>query len=72
MLLDAYLRNCLEEWIASGGLLFARSIVLLDVSTRSITRLFQLLDSCYFFGQFRRIVRRILGGVEMGKVYWQA
>lgn len=30
VLLDTYLRDCLEEWDASGGQLSARSIVLLD------------------------------------------
>jgi hypothetical protein len=52
MLLDAYLRDCLEEWCASGGQLSARSIVLLDDCARSITRRLRLLDGegqCYFW-----------------------
>ncbi len=44
MLLDAYLRDCLDEWCASGGQISARSIVLLDDCTRTITRRFRLLD----------------------------
>lgn len=38
VLLDAYLRDCLEEWCVSGGQLSARSIVLLDDCTLAITR----------------------------------
>jgi hypothetical protein len=44
MLLDAYLRDCLEEWCASGGPLSARSLMLLDDCTLTITRRFRLLD----------------------------
>jgi hypothetical protein len=56
VLLDAYLRDCIEEWLASGDQLSARSIVLLDDCARSITRRISLLDGegQYYFGQFRR------------------
>jgi hypothetical protein len=67
VLLDAYLRDCLEEWYASGGQLSARFIVLLDDCTRSITRRFALLDGegQYYFGQFRWLARRILRGIDV-------
>lgn len=67
MLLDAYLRGCLEEWYASGGQLSARSIVLLDDCAWGITRGFQRLDGegQYYFGQFRRLARRISRGVDV-------
>lgn len=69
VLLDAYLRDCLEEWVASGGQLSLRSIVLLDDCARTITRRLQLLDGegQYYFGQFRRLARRILRGVDVGQ-----
>ncbi|WP_201381372.1 hypothetical protein [Ktedonobacter sp. SOSP1-52] len=71
MLLDAYLRDCLEEWCASGGQLSARSIVLLDDCARSITRRFRLLDGegQYYFGQSRRLARRVWRGVDMEQAY---
>lgn len=74
VLLDAYLRDCLEEWAASGGQLSARSIVLLNDCARSITRRFRLLDGegQYYFGQFRRLTRRILRGVDVEYAYRQA
>lgn len=67
VLLDAYLRDCLEEWCASGGQLSARSVVLLADCARSITRRFGLLDGegQYYFGQFRRLSRRILHGLDV-------
>jgi hypothetical protein len=71
VLLDAYLRDCLEEWYASGGQLSARSMVLLDDCACIITRCFRLLDGegqCYF-GQFRRLARRILRGVGVEWAY---
>lgn len=74
VLLDAYLRGCLEEWCASGGQLSACSIALLDDCARSITRCFQLLDGegqCYF-GQLRRLARRVLLGVDVVQAYLQA
>jgi hypothetical protein len=57
VLLDAYLRDCLEEWCASGGQLSARSIVLLDACARSITKRFRRLDGegQSYFGQFRQL-----------------
>ncbi|HEU5378018.1 MAG TPA: hypothetical protein VFV38_21565 [Ktedonobacteraceae bacterium] len=74
VLLDAYLRDCLEEWRVCDGQLSARSIVLLDDCARSITRRFRLLDSegQYYFGQFRRLARRILRGVDVEQAYRQA
>ncbi|EFH85294.1 hypothetical protein [Ktedonobacter racemifer] len=71
VLLDAYLRDCLEEWCVSGGQLSARSIVLLDDCTLTITRRFRLLDGegQWYFGQFRRLARRILRGVDMEQAY---
>ncbi len=74
VLLDAYLRGCLEEWFATGGQLSVRSIVLLDDCARSITRRFTLLDGegqCYF-GQFRRLAQRVLRGVDVEQAYRQA
>lgn len=74
VLLDAYLRDCLEEWCASGGQLSALSIVLLDDCARTITKRFRLLDGegqCYF-GQFRKLARQILRGVDVEQAYWQA
>jgi hypothetical protein len=44
MLLGASLRDCLDEWCASGGQLSARSIVLLDDCIHTITRHFRLLN----------------------------
>lgn len=57
VLLDAYLRDCLEEWCASGGQLPARSIVLLNDCALMITKRFRLLDGegQWYFGQFRRL-----------------
>lgn len=57
VLLDAYLRDCLEEWCAFGGQLSARSVVLLEDCARTITKHYQLLDGegQYYFGQFRRL-----------------
>jgi hypothetical protein len=74
VLLDAYLRGCLEEWCASGGQLSARSIVLLDDCARSITRRFRLLngEGQWYFGHFQRLARRILRGVDVEQAYWQA
>lgn len=67
VLLAAYLRDCIEEWSTSGGQLSARSIALLDEYARSITRRFRQLDGegQYYFGQFRRLARRILRGVDV-------
>ncbi len=73
VLLDAYLRGCVEEWLFSGGQLSERSIVLLDDCARSISRRFPLLDGegqCYF-GQFRQLARRILRNVDVEQVYRQ-
>jgi hypothetical protein len=74
VLLDAYLRDCVEEWCASGDQLSARSMVLLDDCARSITRRFRLLDGegQSYFGQFRRLARRILRGVDVEQAYRQA
>lgn len=74
VLLDANLRDCVEEWLASGGLLSARAIVLLDDCAQSITRRFRLLDGegQSYFGQFRRLARRILRDVNVGQAYRQA
>lgn len=74
ILLDAYLRDCLEEWCASGGHLSARSAVLLDDCARTITKRFTLLDGegQHYFGQFRRLVRRILRGIDIAQAYRQA
>lgn len=71
--LDAYLRDCLEEWTFSDGQLSAHSIALLNGCARSITKRFQLLDSegHYYFGQFMRLARRILHGVDVGLAYQQ-
>lgn len=67
VLLDAYLRDCIEEWSTSGGQLSARSIVLLDECAQSITKRFRRLDGegQYYFGQFRRLARRILRSVDV-------
>ena len=67
VLLDAYLRSCIEEWFARPGQLCARSIVLLDDCTRTITKYFKLLDGegQYYFGQFKKLARRILRGVDV-------
>lgn len=74
VLLDAYLRNCLDEWCASGGQLSACSVVLLDDCARSITKHFRLLDDegQYYFGQFQRLARRILRGIDVEQAYRQA
>lgn len=74
VLLDTYVRACVEEWCAPGGQLSACSIVLLDDCARSITRRFRLLDGegQHYFGRFRRLVRQILHGVDMDEVYRQA
>lgn len=73
VLLDAYLRDCLEEWCVSGGQLSSRSAVLLDDCARTITRRFRLLDGegQYYFGQFRQLARRILRGVDVEQAYRQ-
>jgi hypothetical protein len=73
VLLDAYLRDCLEEWCESGGQLSAHSIVLLDDCARSITRRFRFLDGegQYYFGQFRRLARRILRRVDVNEAHRQ-
>lgn len=67
VLLDAYLRTCLEEWYASGSQLSARSVVLLDDCARSVTKRFRLLDGegQYYFGQFRLLARRILHSLDV-------
>lgn len=74
VLLDTYLRDCLEEWCVTGFLLSARSIVLLDDCTRCITRRYRLLDGegQSYFGQFRRLARQILHGVDVEQAYRQA
>lgn len=74
VLLDASLRDCFEEWCASGGQLSARSIVLLNDCVRSITRRFRLLDGegQSYCGQLRRLARRILRGVDLNQAYRQA
>jgi hypothetical protein len=74
MLLDMYLRDCVEEWCASGGQLSARSIVLLDDCARAIVRRFGLLDGegQSYFGQFRRLAWRILRSVDVEQAYRQA
>lgn len=74
VLLDASLRDCVEEWFATGGQLSSRSIVLLADCAQSITRRFRLLDGegQYYFGQFRRLARRILRGVDVEQAYRQA
>jgi hypothetical protein len=71
VLLDAYLRDCLEEWCISGGQLSARSIVLLDDYAGSITRRFRLLDGegQYYFGQLRRLALRILRGLDVEQAH---
>jgi hypothetical protein len=71
VLLDAYLRDCVEEWVASDDQLSARSIILLDDCARTITKRFRLLDGegQYYFGQFRRLARRILRGVDVNEAY---
>lgn len=69
VLLDAYLRDCLEEWCASGGQLSARFIALLYDCASTIPRHFMLLDGegQSYFGQFRRLARRRCGvGVSSG------
>lgn len=71
VLLDVYLRDCLDEWVVSGGQLSAHSIALLYGCAQSITRCFRLLDGegqCYF-GQFRRLARWILRGIDVDQVY---
>lgn len=74
VLLDTYLCDCLEEWCASGGQLSPRTIVLLDDCAHTITKRFSLLDGegQYYFGQFRRLARRILRGVDVDLAYRQA
>lgn len=74
VLLDAYLRDCLEEWSAFGRQLSARSVILLDDCARSITRRWKHLDGegQYYFGQFRRLAWQILRGVDMEQAYCQA
>ena len=56
VLLDTYLRYCLEEWFASNGQPSARSIMLLDDCIRTITFDFKLLDGegQYSFGQWKQ------------------
>ena len=73
VLLDVYLRDCMEEWVTSSGQLSARSIVLLDDCARSITRHFRLLDGegQYYFGRFRRLARQILRGFDVEQAYCQ-
>ena len=67
------MRTCVEEWGTSGGQLSARSIVLLDNCTRTITKRFMLLDGegRYYFGLFRRLARRILLSVDVKLAYCQ-
>jgi hypothetical protein len=67
VLLDAYLRDCMEEWHTSGDQLSARSVVLLDDCACTITRRFRMLDGegQHYFGQFRRLARQILRGVDV-------
>jgi hypothetical protein len=74
VLLEAIVHDCLEEWDASGGQLSARSVVLLDDCARTITRRFRLLDGegQYYFGQFRRLARQILRGIDVDQAYRQA
>lgn len=74
VLLDTYLRDCLEEWYASGGQLSAHSAMLLADCAQSITRRFRLLDGegQWYFGQFRRLARRILRGIDVEQAYHQA
>ena len=74
VLLDAYLRDCVEEWVAYGGQLAAHSIVLLDDCARTIIRRFWLLDGegQSSFGRFRRLARRILRSVDVEQAYRQA
>jgi len=74
VLLDAHLRDCVEEWCACGGQLSACSIVLLDDCARSTTKRFRLLDGewQYYFGQFRRLARRILRGIDVEQAHCQA
>lgn len=74
VLLDAYLRACVEEWCASSGQLSTRSIALLDTCAQSITKRFRLLngEGQYYFGQFRRLAQWILRGVDAEQVYRQA
>lgn len=69
VLLDTYLRDCIEEWFACNGQLSARSIVLLDDCTRTITKYFKLLEgeSQYYFGQFKKLAKWILRGVDVGQ-----
>lgn len=74
VLLDAYLRDWGEEWIASGGQLSPLSIVLLDNCARSITGRFRLLDGegQWYFGQFRKLARRLSRGIDVNQTYQQA
>jgi hypothetical protein len=74
VLLDAYLRDCIEEWFAANGQLSARSIVLLDDCARTITKRFSLLDGegQFYFGQFRKLARRILRGIDVDQAHCQA
>lgn len=67
VLLDAYLRYCVEEWFASNGQMCARSIVLLDDCIRTITFDFKLLDGegQYYFGQFKKLGKRIFRDVDV-------
>lgn len=73
VLLDAYLRDCLEEWVLSDGQFSARSVVLLADCARSIARRWRLLDGegQYYFGQFRRLARRILRGFDVNEAHRQ-
>jgi hypothetical protein len=73
VLLEAYLRDCVEEWCASGDQLSARSIVLFDDCARTITRRFPLLDGegQSYFRWFRRLARQILRGIDMDQTYRQ-
>ncbi len=74
VLLDAYLRGCMEEWWVSGGQLSARSIVLLDDCARTITKHFKLLngEGQSYFGQFRKLARRILRDLNVDQAHCQA
>ena len=69
MLLDAYLRGCIEEWFTSGGQLSARSVVLLDDCVRTLSKRFKLLgeEGQSYFGQYIRLARRILGSVDVAE-----
>lgn len=74
VLLDAYLRDCIEEWFTTGFRLSARSVVLLDDCVRTITKRFTLLDGegQFYFGQYRSLARRILHGLDVDQAHRQA